>query len=69
MSKKCMDCEYFDHGSVGSDGHSDCHGPRSMRLQTYAHDDACPGFYPDTTLDMHAYFIAPAPAGPPAPTE
>lgn len=32
----CGTCEYFDHGAMGPDGHSDCHNRLSPRFQTYA---------------------------------
>lgn len=31
----CGTCEYFDYGTMGEDGHSDCLNRLSPRFQTY----------------------------------
>jgi hypothetical protein len=45
----CRECEYFDLGVMGMDGHSDCLNPNSPRFQTYDTQQACPVFLPDTS--------------------
>lgn len=48
LGRQCRDCEYFDQGTAGKDGHSDCLNRRSPRFQTYA-NWTCGFFYPDTS--------------------
>lgn len=46
----CADCEYFDNGAAGPDGHSDCLSKLSDRFQTYASSPRCKdGFWPNST--------------------
>lgn len=49
QDRTCRDCEYFDNGAAGPDGHSDCLNSNSPRFQTYAHSEACRSFHPSTT--------------------
>lgn len=46
----CGDCEYFDLGTMGIDGHSDCLSRLSDRFQTYIDSPICKsGYFPATT--------------------
>ncbi len=45
---RCGNCEYFDVGAAGPDGHSDCLNRASPRFQTFA-SDICPDWARSST--------------------
>ena len=45
---RCGNCEFFDVGAVGPDGHSDCLNRLSARFQTFT-ADICPDWVRSST--------------------